>query len=201
MNDRVEYFRDLVIQYRIELVLFVVSLVTSGTALYTVLQSDTTPRPVLADTTTMSKPVEEKQIYIDVSGAVSKPGVYKLSPTARFKDAVDRAGGLTSEAASNFFGRNFNQAQILTDQTKIYIPSIGEVESGIYSELPKVIRISTDIKGSPEPQDENTIHKTNVNAASGEELANLPQIGPSLAQKIIQNRPYTSLESLPHEKL
>ncbi len=38
--------------------------------------------------------------------------------------------------------------------------------------------------------------KVNINSATIDELANVPGIGPSLAQKVIENRPYESLDDL-----
>ena len=38
--------------------------------------------------------------------------------------------------------------------------------------------------------------KVNINSATIDELANVPGLGPSLAQKIIENRPFASLDDL-----
>src|ERR1700722_3573599 len=40
----------------------------------------------------------QKQITIDIEGAVQKPGVYKLSADSRIKDAITAAGGLSQAA-------------------------------------------------------------------------------------------------------
>ncbi len=42
--------------------------------------------------------VEETYVYVDIKGAVKKPGVYKISNQARVNDVVKQAGGLLKTA-------------------------------------------------------------------------------------------------------
>lgn len=141
------------------------------------------------------------RIFIDLSGAVQKPDVYEVTPGARLKDVLVLAGGLSSEADRQFFSRNFNMARVLVDQEKIYIPSIWEVQQGLFQEStfvldqinPKVINNQLSIQDQNQETEEQ---KININIATVEELDTLPGVGKVTAKKIIDNRPYQSTEEL-----
>ncbi len=123
----------------------------------------------------------EKNIVVDVSGAVEKPGVYSLASHSRIKDALISAGGFNSKADKDWVSKNLNLAQVVDDGSKIYIPFMGQ-EKNILAQA-----------------NENK-EKVNINTASASQLETLPGIGPSLANKIISYReekgPFQSLEDL-----
>ena len=62
------------------------------------------------------------EVYVDVDGAVVRPGVYRLKDGARVSQAIDAAGGLTAEADVT----GLNRASKITDGQKIYVPTVGE---------------------------------------------------------------------------
>lgn len=137
----------------------------------------------------------KKSILVDVSGAVEKPDVYQVTAGARLKDVLIVAGGLSAEADRMFFSRNFNLARFVSDQEKIYIPSIQEINSGLFSETSRLIDYVSPVETDKDiVQPETT--KININQANLEELDQLPGIGKTTAQKIIQNRPYKTVEEL-----
>ena len=146
-----------------------------------------------------------KNIYIDVGGAVIKPDMYEVTSGARLKQAIELAGGLSEQSHKEYFFRNFNLARIVTDQEKIYIPSITELNNGIITENPRtldyslstIVNQNNQLKNSSEEQ---TI-LVNINSSSIEELDTLPGIGAATAQKIIQNRPYKLIEDLVNKKV
>jgi competence protein ComEA len=123
----------------------------------------------------------EKNIVVDVSGAVEKPGVYSLASQSRIKDALISAGGFSSKADKDWVSKNLNLAQVVDDGTKIYIPFDGQEK---------------DTLGQTDENEE----KVNINTASASQLETLPGIGPSLAEKIISYReekgPFQSLQGL-----
>lgn len=129
-------------------------------------------------------PVENsgKNIIVDVSGAVEKPGVYSLPSPSRIKDALISAGGFAPNADKNWVSKNLNLAQVVEDGSKIYIP-FDNPEENILSQ--------TDDAGE---------NKININTATASQLETLPGIGPSLAEKIISYRnekgPFQSLQDL-----
>lgn len=130
----------------------------------------------------------ESFIYVDIQGQVKNPGVYELEEGSLIKDVIELAGGLTPDADSDYISQNINQAQKLKDEDKIYIPMLGEVE--------KEKTGTEDVLGLSD----NSNGKININKATVEELDSLPGIGPSYAQKIIDGRPYSSIEEITNVK-
>jgi len=108
---------------------------------------------------------EEKLVVVDVQGAVMKPGVYQLPQGSRVQDLLIACGGLASRADRDWVAKNINRAALLRDGAKFYFPFQGEVQ-GAVSEGGKI----------------------NINQATAKELEQLPGIGPSFAQKIVNYR-------------
>lgn len=134
-------------------------------------------------------PTEEEKttIFIDLGGAVEKPGLYELPADSRISDLLARAGGLAAEADREWVEKNLNLAQELSDGVKIYIPSEGET---VGEESGKVAGASASIVG-----------KININTASTSELDTLWGIGEARAKAIITNRPYSSIDELLSKKV
>ncbi len=131
-------------------------------------------------------PIEAKTIFVDMEGAIVKPGLYKLPQNSRIQDGLVAAGGLSAQADRSYVAKNLNLATKLVDGAKVYIPIEGETES---------IKSATGIKGS-------TLEGfINLNSASEGELDSLPGVGPVTAQKIIDGRPYGSIQELLNKKI
>lgn len=134
----------------------------------------------------------EKNIYVHVTGAVEKPGLYKLPEGARVNDGVSLAMP-TGEANLDAL----NLAQVLADGNKIIVPT--RTEEGDNSSLTAVnggVETSVFIQGTAEQAG-----KVNINVAGAEELAaKLPGIGPVYAQRIVDyrtaNGPFQSPQDL-----
>lgn len=109
------------------------------------------------------------EIYVDISGCVYNPGVYKLKSGTRLFQAIEKAGGLTLEADIN----SINQAEEVYDGQKILIASKNELDDGTYS---------------GQTTTESASSKININTADLILLQNIPGVGPSTAQKIIDYR-------------
>lgn len=125
----------------------------------------------------------DKFIFIHLSGAVQKPGLYKLASDSRVNDALVLAGGLAEKADRIWFEKNINLAQKLTDGIKIYIPFKGETDS--FKQTGSSLGSSSTFQG-----------KINLNTASLSELDSLPGIGPVYAQRIIDARPFAKIEDI-----
>lgn len=121
--------------------------------------------------------LEPEQIIIDVKGAVNYPGVYTLSENQRIIDAIEAAGGYHEEANPVLI----NHAQKLQDEMVIYIPKIGEDASEAQEQL-------VQISSANAPDSSNSTGKINLNKATESDLTQLPGIGPSKANAIIQHR-------------
>lgn len=134
------------------------------------LQAETSG-PILSDAsreTAEAEPVQEQQpIFVDVKGAVIRPGIYRAEEGERVHDLIIRAGGF-SDAADE---RLVNLASRVTDEMVIYIPKAGEDSPAI-----------ADAAG------ERKDGMVNINKADEGELQTLPGIGPSKARAIIAYR-------------
>jgi len=126
-----------------------------------------------------------KEIVIDVEGAVISPGVYNLSQNARIKDALIAAGGLSSRADREWVAKNLNLAAKLNDASKVYIPFVGETQVQGYS-------FGTTV---------SSFGLININTASLGELDTLSGVGQTTAQKIIDGRPYQTIDELVSKKI
>jgi competence protein ComEA len=133
-----------------------------------------------------------KEIIIDVSGAVVKPGVYALKSDARVKDAILAAGGMSDNADRLKVAQTINLAAPLTDGGKLYIPAVGEQMTGSGG----VSGIGSD--GTSVGSSTGII---NINSANETELDALPGVGKVTADKIIANRPYQTVAELVDKKV
>lgn len=124
---------------------------------------------VLAEKTEESTTLEAV-IFVDIKGAVKKPGVYQMKVGDRVKDAIDAAGGLTAEADS----QKVNLAQRVEDQMVIVVPKVGEEAEAIPA---GVTSKETSKEG-----------KVNINTATVEELKTLKGVGEKKAEAIIEYR-------------
>lgn len=149
-----------------------------------------------------SKTYQEKTIiYVEISGSVKKPDVYQVVFGTRLNDLIKKAGGLSDEADKNYFARNFNLARIVSDQEKIYIPSIWEVNNGYFTESVKNINYQQLPPYQPPNNTNQTNELININEASLDELDSLPGIGKITAQKIIDARPFNDINDLVGKKI
>lgn len=123
---------------------------------------------------------EKGSLFVDVSGAVLKPGVYGLKVDARIQDALIAAGGLSDEADRDYIAKNINLAQKLQDGVKLYVPRVSEAGGSV-----GIAGVSVQEK-----------LKVNINTATGSELDILWGVGPATSEKIIEGRPYSTIEEL-----
>ncbi len=128
------------------------------------------------------------QIKADISGAVVKPGVYSLDSEARVQDLLVVAGGLAENADRDWVDKFVNLAARVVDGSKLYIPEVGE-----YQQQSEATVLSA--------QEEKPPRFININLATANELETLPGVGEVTATKIIDNRPYGSIEELLEKKI
>lgn len=123
---------------------------------------------------------KEKNIIVHIEGEVKNPGIVTLDPNSRLVDAVNKCGGLTEKANKLYI----NLAKKVSDEEKIYIPSINED----IEELKKIdIYDSTNSISNDEYEDPD-IQLVNINLADKDKLKTLPGIGDKTAEKIIEYR-------------
>lgn len=125
-------------------------------------------------------------IFVQVAGAVRRPGVYQVPAEARVFQVVSEAGGFTAEADEEAVPL----AARLSDGCRLVIPRLGE------SDAEPVISSDPVAGGGMGPAKGLVM----LNSATLEELDSLPGIGPALAQQIVNYRenqgPFTSIEQL-----
>ena len=107
----------------------------------------------------------DETIKIHIIGQVNNPGLVELKVGSRIYDAIELAGGLTTNADIS----KTNLAYILSDGEKIYIPSYDDEDIIENSNL-------------------NSNDKININTANASELQEIPGVGESTANSIIEYR-------------
>jgi competence protein ComEA len=110
---------------------------------------------------TSSTTISQAELYVDIVGAVVRPGVYPVTPGTRLFEVVSSAGGFTKNADQ----KSVNLARLVTDGEQIVV------------------------LGSGSAQREQTASKLlSLNAATELQLEGLPGVGPTLAGRIIDWR-------------
>lgn len=109
--------------------------------------------------------------YVDISGEINEPGIYKVDEDTRLFELIDKAGGLTANANLDAI----NQAEYVEDGQKIIIPakSISNTATGI---------------------DSNGL--ININTASQVELMELSGVGEAIATRIIEYRSNNTFKTI-----
>lgn len=139
----------------------------------------------------------EAKIWVQVAGAVRRPGVYQMNPGARVFEAVQAAGGFDSDADQ----QSVALAAVLTDGCRIDVPRVGEVAAGHVQTPASSSAGITGGSGSPAgPGSAAAGGRVSLNTATVEELDTLPGVGPSLAAQIVTyreaNGPFLSVDEL-----
>ena len=117
-------------------------------------------------------------LTVDVKGAVKNPGIYQLKKTSRINDAIQKAGGLTTDADS----KSINLAQKLTDEAVIYVATMGENAASVSSNTGQ-----SSTSGTSEVASQKG-NKVNLNTADLSELQTISGIGQKRAQDILDYR-------------
>ncbi|CYW99977.1 helix-hairpin-helix domain-containing protein [Streptococcus suis] len=146
-------------------------------------QTGLTDFPQTEQTSNSSELVEEtstevsekpSQLVVDVKGAVAKPGLYTLEADARVNDAVEAAGGLTSQADP----KSINLAQKLSDEAVVYVASKDE----------NISVVTSATASSAMSQEEKNTSLVNLNTATEADLQTISGIGAKRATDIIAYR-------------
>lgn len=112
-------------------------------------------------------PASAARLFVNVVGAVRRPGLYRLKDGSRVADAVTRAGGPTPKAQIELL----NLAARIADGEQIVVPRRG---------LAGPAAGATGGAAAAGP--------AHLNSATLEQLDALPGVGPVTAQKILDYR-------------
>jgi len=211
------------------IICFLFSFVIGGIAVYLSLQKRIQSNVVVevsadnSENSSDDEKLQETNLYVDVSGAVIKPGVYEVKQGTRVGELIGMAGGVSDDASSMWISRNLNLSKKLEDSSKIYIPFAWEFYFPEEYKISKLVNenysaesdFDQDDNNKNDSEDEDNTDETdisdggdgdtsdsggleddgkiNVNNATSSELDTLPGVGPAYAEKIISNRPYKNI--------
>ncbi len=154
------------------------------------------PVPPVASAPASPEPLDA-EIVVHAAGAVARPGVYRLAPTARVVDLLEAAGG--PDAAADLSG--INLAAPLADGARVHFPRPGEdppAEVAIVEAPPGDLGAGSNVGAGFGAEASPVL--VDLNEAGAAELESLPGIGPVTAAAIISHRqregPFRSVESL-----
>jgi len=147
-------------------------------------------RPPGGSAITLLPPPSPVPLVVYVSGAVARPDIYTLPVGSRVRDAIQAAGGLSSQADP----QSLNLAAFLEDGMKIQVAEI------VKTPIAPGAMTGTSNSSATGLSQGVASSLVNINTASQQELDTLPEIGPALAQRIIAYRtakgPFTKIEDI-----
>ncbi|TBX41797.1 competence protein ComEA [Lactiplantibacillus paraplantarum] len=119
--------------------------------------------------------------YVDVKGAVNKPGLYQITASMRVADVIQLAQGMQPQADA----QQVNLAAKVTDQQVIYVPVKSEQPLTVVKP-PVTPSASSNLEVSGGGH--SSTDKVNLNTADVAALQKLSGIGQKKAEKIIDYR-------------
>lgn len=181
MGEKFEIFKEAFLAHKLESTFFGSSIVIFLVSLIMFLQTkiDSSSRDPIIIQKSKARLINN---MVDIGGAVKRPGVYPVVAGQRVYELVDKAGGLTEEADLTFFDKSINRAQKLNDQVKIYIP---------FKKAEQLLH----------PVETYSTSLISINSSGISELESLPGIGEVTAKKLVDNRPYSTIEDLLNKKI
>lgn len=145
------------------------------------------PAPVAASEVVVSDPISSASamapatpggadagvgVVVHVAGMVATPGVVTLPAGSRVAEAVAAAGGALPGTSLD----GLNLARRLTDGEQVVVGAVA---------APGVNGAAVP---TPAPASASATEQVDLNAATSEELQELPRVGPATAEKIIEYR-------------
>lgn len=168
------------IKYFIPVVLCILCLSSCGTTSYLESESDAVKTESISSVSEEQK--ESAQIFVQIEGAVEKPGVYQMSDGDRVFALVEKAGGFRKDA----YTADINQAETLSDGQKLIVLTRKEQ---------KAQQSAESDGGSAQASD----GRIDINKAGVEELTTISGIGPARAEAIIAYREQNGRFSKPDD--
>jgi competence protein ComEA len=138
-------------------------------------ERDPPPRPPAAASVKVARGGPAGAAFVHVTGAVRRPGVYRLPPWARLDMAIRRAGGATARADT----QGVNLAAKVSDGQQVIVPVRAPQAGGVVA--------TTGAPGAA-PVPGAAAGPISLNTATVEQLDQLDGIGPTTAQKILDWR-------------
>jgi competence protein ComEA len=163
------------------------------------------------------KEILSKKVFVDIKGAVKKPGVYEMDNNAIINDVIKLAGGYTTNAYQN----GINLSKRIKDEMVIYIYNKTEMAKHLenndnnsiiksdcktpdynicecVNDKYSIIEVGSNNKNDGDKTEINEL--VNINTADVSKLGTLNGIGESKAQAIIKyredNGKFTKIEDI-----
>lgn len=137
-----------------------------------------------SDTGADPNPSGRRKIFIELAGAVQRPGLFAYEQAPTVSRVLEDGGGLTGDGRLS----SSETGEVLTGETRLTLAI--DPQRGLSLEKSPLSVRALWILGRPIP----------VNLATAEELDWLPGIGPGLAQRIVERRetvgPFVELDEL-----
>lgn len=125
---------------------------------------------------------EQKQlVFVHVTGAVKRPGVYTMQSGQRVYEVLNEA-----EPDEEADLDTLNLAAVLRDGQKLHVPR--KSDAGVTVGSLGVLWDAVGSAGADSPRGADSVFPLNINEATASELQSLPGIGPSLARAIVEYR-------------
>lgn len=138
-----------------------------------------------------------QRLVVDVAGAVRKPGVYELADGARVREAIASAGGALPEADLGAV----NRAAPLVDGQQVLVPAAPE--AGVAGTGSGAVASTGSGRAATAPSAPGTAPRgtpVSLNSADAAAFDTLEGIGPTTAQRIVEDRsrngPFRTVEDL-----
>lgn len=141
------------------------------------------------------KAEKKEKIFVDVCGAVKRPSVVQLPEGSRAFEAIEAAGGVSSEGDTT----PINLASELSDGQQLYVPLRMDVQKSIngisgtandtISAMNPLSNSISDVGAKKSAAVDSSMNgKININSAGSDELQQIKGIGPKMAERILEYR-------------
>jgi len=167
---------------------------TAKTTTFTASSVNASPSPGSS-----ASPDKPSEVVVYVTGAVNRPGLYRLHTGDRVADALQLAGGFKADAATEAL----NLAEHAQDGTHLHFPTKSE-----YHPVFNTRSVSSDSDSSASLESSPASHRgqqsgsshvsnkfknpgdgtINLNTATEAELERIPRCGPEMAARILEYR-------------
>lgn len=157
-------------------------------------------RPGSSSAVGVTAPSVEGEVVVEIVGAVSHPGVFRMPGDARVGDLLTAAGGYGPRVDAGRAGRELNLAAELHDGDQIRVPSRDDAPMASAGNAGG----TTGATGSTGGGSAGSAGPIDLNHATAGELDTLPGIGPATAAKILASRdgqPFVAVDDLRTRKL
>jgi competence protein ComEA len=172
-----------IVCFGLAIVLAVAAFVVAVSGAGGVVEVDGADIVTAADPSGAAGPTIRAALVVEVSGAVAKPGVYRLADGARIIDAIEAAGGFGPRVDMARADAALNLAAPIHDGDELHVPSRDDAAVPVPS---SGAAGSTGASGG----------LIDLNTATDAQLDSLPGVGPATVAKIVGARPFATVDEL-----